>query len=552
MPRQIANPPIRGASNNSSFFNTGQPFAPASALLNVMPYDVGQDRPRIGTRPGASPYFRGTFGNGQRVQGCGVVARGKTVSGYTLGTGTDIQGTDGASHTQGAIAGNIWRYEPSWGLEKYAYENVTAAGPYSDTGLDTQPNRSVNAVALSPDGTKLITGKAYNDGSGNTVARVTCRNAATLAVLWSKKLSDTGINRFVNAIACSADWVFVCTNHFLRVYKLSDGSNPPAPSASVYGFNGWSREAIDVKIAPSGTTLYGLFRGSNLGATLASGVAVSAGLYATHFRSGIMKYTIATPAQLAAGTATQVLTQSPLSTQLTNASRYYEGKHNYLRFSEKMPWAPRGLDPTAFALTIDGGFVVTHANAAWGPDSNPAHDVQSGWPADDYAPADGSAGYHNVSAFDAAGNFLWRADGDSIRTESDGDGNLNDLLEPTALAVAVDAAGNIYTAGRRTKALPDTDGTNVFAWDRYGDYLWDSDLGGYIRTLAVLPKSQGIVAGSDRSTDYPGAGASYAQIFELRPTDGAMTRAALDLGNVSALAAIADENDDLIIATDKV
>lgn len=551
MPKRRAIPPIRGASNNAAFFDTGAPYAPASAMENVIPYDVTQDRPRIGTRPGTAEYFYGTFGNGSRVQGCGVVSRGRTVSGYQLGTSTLLEGDDGSGHTQGAVAGNVWLYAANRGLQAYAYEDVTAGGPYSDTGVDTQPNRSVAVIALSPDGTKVITGKTYSDGTANSVARVTCRNASTLAVIWSKKLSDTGINRYVNAIAVSADWVFVATNHFVRIYKLSDGSNP-AVGSSVNGMNGWSQEVVDVKLDASGTSLYAMFLGTSVGATLGSGCVVSAGVYASHFRSGIMKLTIATPAQLAAGTATQTLTQTPLSTQLTNANRYYEAKHNYLRFSEKLPWKPRGLAPTALAVTSDGHLAVTHANAAWGPDSNATHTVAGGYGHDDYLKPDGSAGYFSMSVFDASGNFLWQADCDSIKTEADAGGRFNDLDNPTTIAAAADASGNVYAAGRRTLALPDADGTNVFCFDRYGDFQWDQDLGTTIRALAIEPTSQRIAAGGDRTDSWPDSGGDFCQTWELRPTDGAIDKAIMDLGDVSTLSIAPASDDRLYTSSDKV
>lgn len=550
MPKKPAIPPFRGASNNSSFINAGLPFAPADALENVMPYDATKDRPRIGTRPGTTEYFYGTWGGGSRIQGCGVVARGRTQTGYQLGTATDLVNTNGSTHLQGAITGNVWREDETWGLTAYSYDDATAAGPYSDTGDSGADDTNVNACCLSRDGTKLIIGRSYDDGSGDRVARVTCLNATTLALIWSKRMDDPGIDRFVNAIACSDDWVFVATNHFLRVFRLSDGSNPPAPSKSVYGFNGWSSEAIDVKVTASGTTLYGLFLGSTSGATLASGCVVSTGIYASHFRSGVMKFTIATRAAIVAATATEVLTQAVLGTQIGPSNRYYEGsgtsRHNYCRFSERMPWGPRGLKPTALALTPDGGFVVTHANAAWGPDSTNTHTIAGGYGFDDYLPPDGSAGYHNLTKFDANGAYQWRQDGDSIRTEDSGGGNLCDLLDPTAVCIAVDDAGNIYTGGRKTAP-----GDCAYAWDSTGNYLWSLTLGGTVRALLVMPGSQAVIAGGDRNDIWAGSGGDYAHLWELRQLDGSVIRAQ-ELGSVSTLGLAGNDDNDLWQVTDKL
>lgn len=559
MPKKPAIPPFRGASNNASFFDTGQPFAPADSLLNVIPFDATKDRPRIGVRPGSEAYFTGTFGNGRRIQGCGVVSRGKTASGYALGTGTDLPPTDGAGRTAGAIAGNVWKVDQTWGLTAYAYENVTATGPYSDTGVNTQPNRSVNAVAVSPDGTKILIGESYADASAARVARVTCLNASTLALIWSKKMTDTGINRFVNAIAVNSEWVFVCTNHFVRIFKLSDGSNPSV-GASTGTLGGWSSEAIDCCLTSDGNSLLVLFYGTGTAAVLPSGVTVTTGITARHFRSGVMKYTIATQAQLTAGTATKVLTQTALSPQLANTARYYEGTaspaytpHNYCRFSEQLPWAPRGLLPTAIALLKNGGFVVAHANAGWGPDGNSAHTIAGGFGHDDYAAPNGNAGYSNLSAFDSNGVFAWKFDADSIKYEPDAGGFLNDLGNPTALDVCVDTDGNVTVGGRRTLPLGNADGLCVLQVDQYGDFRWLTDLGGTVRTICAMRGSQNVVAGGDRNTDWPDSpsGTTEAHCWELRLTDGAFVRY-LDLGDVSTLGLQPMADDALAQVTDKV
>lgn len=563
--KKPALPPYRGASTNASFFATGLPFAPAGSLENVIPFDSTKDRPRMGTRPGTREYFSGTWGNGSRVQGCGVVSRGKTATGLELGTGTDLPNDNGSGHTQPAIAGNLWRFDNAWGLTAYDYEDVTSGGPYSDTGAAGAANKIVSVCCLSPDKTKVIIGETYSDGSGNTVARVTCRNATTLAVVWSKKLSDSGIDRFISAVTCSADWVFVCTNHFLRVYKIADGANPGVGS-NVYGMNGWSSVAVDAKVDAAGTSLYCLFRGSTLAPAitgmpageLESGCKVTAGVYAEHFRAGCMKFTIATQAQITAGTATTVLTQVVWTTQLGHSDRYYEGlpspnisRHGYLRFSEKMPWAPRGMRPTALALTSDGGIAVTHCNAAWGPDGDPTHTVAGGYGHDDYLPPDGSVGYVNVSVFGPSGAYLFSRDGDSIKNEDGGGGNFNDLLNPTALAIAIGSNGDIFTAGRRTKTVGTADGYTNWAWDTNGDFLWASDLGGTMRAIAI-PTTSGLptVAG-DRNSDFTGAGADYAHLFELRQDSGAILRK-IDLGAVDAKCVVAGTDDAITMGTGKI
>lgn len=551
MPRIPAIPPWKGASNNSSFWSTGQPFAPASALLNVIPFDATKDRPRIGVRPGTDQYFPGTWGGGSRIQGMGVVSRGRTATGYTLGTSTDLPTTDGAAHTQAAIAGNVWKFAPNWGLSKYTYEDVTAAGPYADTGDSGADDTSVNAVAISPDGTKIIIGESYNvTGDPDRVARITCLNATTLALIWTARMSDNNIHRFVNAIACNAEWVFVCTNHFIRIFKLSDGSNPSVGSA-VSGMNSWSSEAIDCAVTSDGNSLLVLFYGTTIGTTLDSGIEVTDGIYAAHFRSGVMKFTIATQAQLTDGTYTKVLNQTTLSPQLENTEDYYEApggdntkKHNYLRFSEQMPWGPRGCKPTAIALLPDGGFVVTHANAGWGP---------RGTAGAGYYPPDGSPGFWNISAFTAAGVFIWKYDGDSLHTEAGFGGFFNDIGNPTAIDVATDTEGNVYVCGRRTKPIGDADGFTCIALDRYGDFLWTFDLGATMRTVSVMETSQNVIIGGDRDDSWEGSpgGTTNAHLFEMNKLDGSIIRYA-DLGNVSVLGTAPMDGDSLAFVTDKL
>lgn len=537
--------PFRGASNNAAFYDTGSPFAPADNLRNVLRFDQTKDRPRIGVRPGSAEYFTGTFGGGQPVRGCGVVSRGRSASGFVLGERTPLPNTNGATRTQGAITGNIWRRATNWGLQQYTYENVTNTGPYTDTGVNTAPNKNVNAAAVSPDGTKIITGKTYDDGSGATVSRITCRNATTMAVIWSKKMDDPGINRFVNDIVCHSDWVFVFTNHFIRIFRLSDGANAPA-GPSVWNFNGWSSEAIGGCLTGT-NSMYALFRGSNIAATLPNGPTVSAGLQARHFRSGVMRLNIATAAQIAAGTATQILTQSRLGAGLSSGATYFEANHRYMRFSEVLPWGPRGLEPLGIAPMPSGGFAVIHANQAWGPRAT----AGTG-----YAPPDGTAGYKTLSTYTAAGVLDWWLDTESRTDTPDGSGFYNDIKNPTLLTIDADSDGNVYVSGRRTKDTPDADGTSCWAFNRYGDYLWDQDLGqtgsNAIRTLRVLPGSKNIVAGGDRNTAWPSSGGANAHLWELNKLDGSIIRTA-DLGAaVSVLGLEAFPDDTIVFGTDFV
>lgn len=542
--KKPATPPFRGIASNSPFWFAGSPFVPPESLSNCLVYDVTKDRPRMGSRPGCDEYFYGSFGGGTPIQGCGKVSRGKTPTGYSLGTGTDLPNSNGGTHTQGAVTGNIFRIDSSWGLEKYAYENVAAGGGFfendgitAESGITHVP---VTVLAISPDQTRIIVGETYADGSANTVCRITVRDASTLAVLWTKKMSDTGIDRRIYAVCANADWVFVATNHYVRIFKLSDGSNP-ANGASTNSMNGWSSVCVDVKASPDGNSLYALFIGSSGGTTLTGDgggpVTVTAGIYAQHFRSGIMKFNIRSAALVAVSGET--LTQTPFSPQLATdgSARYYEGngttKHNYLRFSEQMPWAPRGLRPVAMALrpaSAGGGIAVVHANAAWGPNGTIGNP--------DYFPPDGSAGRWNLTTFTSAGIWEWHADGDSIFTEDGGAGFFNDLLNTTSRCIAVNANGDIFIAGRRTKPVGDADGFTAYAFDRYGDFLANQDLGALVKGICIMPSSQLIVAGGTRNDDWFGHGANTA-LWQMGGDDLSIKRTFPDLGGSAGVNAVA-------------
>lgn len=526
-------PPFRGISTNGPYFDTNSPFAPPAALSNMLTFDATKDLPRMGSRPGVSEFFFGSWGGGTPIRGCGVVARGKSPSGYALGVRTDLPNSNGSGHIQGAVTGNVFRLDSTWGLTKYAYENVAAGGGFFENdGITAESGPThvpVSFVCVSPDQTRIIVAENYDDGSANSVARVTCRDSETLAVIWSKKLIESGLDRYVSSVCANNEWVFVATNHFVRVFRLSSGANP-ANGNSAYGLNGWSSVCKDVKVSADGNSLYALFLGTSLGATLGSGAVVTAGIYAQHFRSGVMKFTISTVAQVAASGSAQTLTQAVYSPQIGPANRYYEQgtapttsfRHNYLRFSEQMPWGPRGLLPVRMAIRPQGGIVVAHANAAWGPNGTVGNA--------DYRAPDGSAGRWNVTAFRDNGTVEWIADGDSIYTEDGGAGFFNDLLNTTAKDIAVDSAGSVIIAGRRSKPIGTDEGFTTFKFDSNGDFLAEQDLSGTVHTVCVMPSSQLIVCGSARTNTWEGAG-GFAQLFQLDNSDLTIRRHHPDLGS---------------------
>ncbi len=184
---------------------------------------------------------------------------------------------------------------------------------------------------------------------------------------------------------------------------------------------------------------------------------------------------------------------------------------------------------------------MIHANQAWGPRAT----AGTG-----YAPPDGTSGYKTLSVFTAAGALDWWADTDSRIDAADSSGFYNDIEDPTLLAIDADDDGNVYVAGRRTKDTPDADGTSVWASNRYGDYLWDQDMGqtgsNAIRAVRVLPGSKNVVVGGDRNTAWTGSGGANAHLWELNKIDGSIVRSA-DLGAAASVLDVDAFSDNTIV-----
>ncbi len=538
--------PIRGAANNTAAFDTPAVVCPPSAIDNVLPIRPDTDRPQIGSRMGFPEFFPGQYGSGLPVQGMGVVHRGRTASGYTLGVCTALATTSGGPKDSPPIAGQVWGLVNQFFLTLAKYEDVTGDGGPA--------NQSVNAVCASPDGTRIVHACNYVDASTDQVSRITCRDSTTGAVLWTQKIATAGVDRFTNSVVCNGEWVFACTNAMVRVYRLSSGA-APAVGAQDFAMNGWSDECIRACLDTSGRLLVA-FAGSSIGATLGSGVVVTSGAYASHFRSGVMRFTVATVAGLAA--AGNVLTQSDLSPQLDPAATYYEGSHRYCRLSEHLVWKPMGCLPTSLAATPDGGFVVSHTNQGWGPNGNPANAH--------YRAPNGTAGYYTIAKFSSAGALEWQIDTASI-LEAGAGGFLNDIPvgaadDPSIHALAVADDGIIYAAGRRN--LAGAGGVCAFCFDQDGQLIWQQDLGGTVREGGIVVPPVGTSSSSgttfrntgapifvgDRNSAWPAA-TGNAHLWELRTGDGGISRT-FDLGAAVSALGVAAIPGKVFYVTDKV
>jgi hypothetical protein len=536
-------PPRRGAANNTSAYDTPSEFCPVENIDNVFLFDVAKDRPRMGSRPGLEDRFPGVYGDGEPWQGLGTVNRSKTATGYRLGSGVDVSNTAGEAKDSAPVLGQVWALDKAWGLFRFRYEDVSPSGPVS-YGPDTGPaNQSVSAVCISPDGSKAIFASNYVDASTRQVSRITCWNLSTGAVVWSQKITDT-VARFTNSVACNAEWVFVCTNQYVGVYKLADGT-APSLGGQFFNMNGWSDECVKGVLDAAGKLIVA-FKGSSVAATLPSGIPVTTGKRAQHFRAGVMRFNIRTVAQVAAALG-DVIYQDVMANKLIPADQFYEANHGYCRFSEHTPKAPKGCQPTGVAATPDGGFVLTHTNEGWGPRG-------SAGPGN--APPNGVGGYWTVTKFNSAGAYEWRTDTDSILEAGDGGYN-NDIPTstsdlPSILAVAVGSDGVIYCGGRRNRV--GADGVCAFAFDIDGTLLWEADLGATIRegAICIMPTEQVPVFAGDRNSTWDGSGGANAHLWELRPLDGGVARYFDLSAAVSALAVAGRADGSIVYGTDKV
>lgn len=563
-------PPIQGAVDNKTFFEQAGETCPPSRLLNVRPRpDSTIDRPQIGQRPGIVKAFPQRMGSGAAVQAMGVVSKSRAISGERVGSSTPADGT-GRSLQTGALVGQVWGLIRNFSMYLRRYEDVSPSGPFGDTG-PTDP--SVIAVVYSLDKTKIIYAENYLNGTGFQVARVTCIDANTAKVIWSHHMTRTVAlvtqATFVNSLCCSDDYVFACSNQYVRAIKLSDGTQ----FGTEFDCNGWSQEVIDASLTIDKSALYITFKGTSASATLHSGVVVGGPLKASIWRSGVMKAVIQPAGSSVALVGTVFGPQLPIT------DRYYEGPypnyapHNYIRFSEVLPGCgpaedlsvrqPRGRIPTAIATTPDGGFVVSHTNTGYGPNSNVHRvygDTTDGgtttgappWPGNDYSPP--GPPYFTLSWFDSGGNFIRSVDTFSI-VELKGDGFYSDIPNdstesPSILAIGVRSDGSVVAGGRVQTTIP----ANCFAFGPTGFPTWTVNLGQIIREngIAIAQDDDNPLFGGDRSTTWPSSGSAPAILWKLDKDTGAVLEH-FDLGaSVSCLGVDSIASGEIVFCSDKV
>lgn len=455
----------------------------------MRPYDVGSDRPRIGTTPGISPIFDQVFGDGNPVQDINTVSVASVVSGYHIGKTTKVSGR---SSNASPLTGQVFGLAPA-NPPVLEWSGTSDLGTISGTCVARHPDTDMTVVA----GT---------DTSGaNDVVKVTAL-ARYGATLWSVTISETSVDRFVNTLAVSRLYTFVATND--KVVALRNDTGAVAATTTC---NTWSKEAIDLAVWQDPSTgeefLFVLFDGSTISTgsgNLPNGTALTSGFYARCFRSGVMKFLVPSSSY----TATPVFGQVQFGPQLASTDTYYESAHGYFRFSEQSELKPRGCIPTALAVDGFGNLYVSRCNAGGGPNSSFPPDLTAVRPI-------------SVMRINRNGSRGWERDTDSIIRAGPVGGYLNDIPnaadeDPSLNAVCADEQGTqVYVGGS-----PNAAQQCVFALRASdGALVWTQEIEpvtagptSAIRQAAmrVDPTDGGVICAGDVTNNWDGAtNASY-------------------------------------------
>lgn len=497
-------------------------------MRNVRCYTPSKDRPTIGQRPGLRALFPDLI-EGPPVQGLGVVSRASVITGYVLGSCTSI-GDDWTQNEAETLDGHVWMLDGRRGMYATAY--------YDAQALDGASNPvGAAGTAVTPDGTKAAYFMVYNDGSGNTIGRVRVLNVSDASQVWTVKIAETGVNRNINQVVMTDAYTFVCSNEQLRVYNTATGA-----AIQTSTLNGWAYEVTSCAVSRDGQFLYVAFDGGTVGKTLASGVIVTPGRNASHWRSGVMKFRILEPGGL------QAIQQVSFGAQLSSAATYFEANHLYWRFSEQVNWKPWGTATRAIVTLPDGGVVLAHTNQGRGPNAA--------------FPPDGNPPF-TLTKLNASGAIIWQADTDSYAEPEVGDlGFQNDIPPlplvpgdfPSVLCLAAGQNGTVYAAGRLNTSQPW--GVNVFAFrGSDGVRLWTQDLGGTILEpcAAIDPTDDNPMFAGVRNNAWSGSGGTLqSHLWKLSNLTGEVIQRQ-DLNEAATGLGVAVTKDGKIVyATTKV
>lgn len=510
MDRKRLSIPRRGASNATAFIEEPGDVAPVEILSNVRVFDSTEGRARGGVRESLERLFPGTIGSGD-VQALKAISLSSQTTGYNLGDQT-LQ-TSGTSFVTGFHSGNFWRLDAIPSIEiKYTVDVTGDGGPAA---------QAVNAVCYSRDGTKVFACCNYSVASEGR-SQIDCYDCATNNRIWSHTIKEPGVNRFVNTMVAGNEYLFVCTNKYIRCVRIDTGA---AVGGNEYDLSGWSSETIEAVVvdeevgnpitAETETLefLYVAFDGATAAGTRHGGGAIDTGIYAANFRAGVMKMGITTIANLPnVGPTNPGINITRWSTVISSTSPFYESDHRYFRISEKTAALGFGCRVKAMRATPDGGLVVARTNQGWGPTS--AYRPSPTEPSPDSAGVPTGNPFVSVFKISKTGVLEWENNSaESITNNPSGEGayaghpHFNDIITPSFEAIAVAADGSIFVAGRQNQY-----GYSVYCLEANGSPRWRANVvpsGGTAQVFqaaaAVDPNDGNVWLGGVRNNVWDGS-----------------------------------------------
>jgi len=430
--------PIRGVANNTAYIDTPSEFAPPDSMRNARPFDTATDRPRLAKRPGLRELVQlpGVTG---RVQAVTAVTLSSVITGYRIGSCS--QPTDGTSVESIAPAGNFFLLDSAPSTAAMGYMDLTASGTN-----DGPSSNAIHSVAWHADGERYAVASNYTDsGTSLGVVRISMYHKDT-GLIWTQKISDASRSVFNNSIRFAENYLIADVVEKVYILNLTSGATAFSTTLA-----GWADEIIELAVYASGgfEYIYCLFLGSGRpGTTLEGqiGVIGTSTYQAQHFRSGVYKLRLASDGSIQGEVFGPQL--NPALAASGNRHNYYEAAHNYHRISEHTAAYPHGCQPTAMRIGPDGSVFYLRCNKGWGPRPTFTPNLQA-------API-------TVAKIGADGHLEWEMDDNSIlETVSFGaDGSYQCDIHPpsgpsaypTLQALAVDANGDLYAAGRANGA----------------------------------------------------------------------------------------------------
>lgn len=547
--------PMRGVSDATAFIDQPGDVNPPEVLRNFIVGDPLTKRARGGMRPTLRRLFAAPLGNGP-IQGLCKVNRPSVSTGFVLGDATALGA--GASNGATTLVGNTWGMDsvPSleWGVTLDATAVVAAPSP------------QMNASCRTPDETlQIIAGSAQN--GTYLELKVRAINPSTGATVWTYTYSDAAKSWYVTAVHATNQWVFVYTRNEIHVLWAKDpytGAGFAGQRAQRHDFNSWSDVAIgggthtETRAGGFGTitttyltaAFYGTSRaGTIVGGTLSSGeilgTAIDVGLFASHFRTGLMRFTVAGyPATGPYSVSMTVLAQVTYGVQLAASDPRYESAHGYYRVSEQSICSPHGCYITDVDVASDGSVVFSRTNQGWGPTAS-------------WRPTGFTRPNITLVRLGPGGSTTWEMDAGAIRGTGTGSGyyaghpHYNDINDPTFTACCFGASGEAYIGGKKNDAGYSLLRVSQAGGVEGGVNVMDATRSVRKEALTLDPSDGNVLVGGDRNQGWDGSGGTaYAHLWKVNAATLEIVWS-WDIGKaVSALAVSAFAGGRIVYGTD--